>query len=433
MTNQSATLVERTASTTRKSRWPGWIWAVPLAALGIVAWLMVREFSSRGFDVTVSFDDVSGLKAKNTKVSYRGVEVGEVTQVALSSDRGHVEVHLSIHEALKPQVTTGTRFYLEGATPSLSDLSSLKAIVAGPTLVMVPGSGNPQRHFTGIAGKPLPSLAVSIPYLATFTGEVGDLKPGAPVILRGFSVGEVASTELTTDGKTGSLGTAVVLLLDPTRFHIQDVPRVPDWTAVMNATLAKLVDQHLRARLTQSPPLVGRSQIELDTLLDAAPAKLASREGYLEIPTVEGGGITDFTQKLGQLPIKKIGENVRSITDHIQQLTSSPQLKDSIAHLDLALADVDKTMQKVEPQLGPTLDSVHQAVDSLRRAASEIEATTASAQKVIGANPTSPDGNLEQTLRELEGAARSIRALANYLDQHPEALIKGRPGEEPLR
>ena len=37
---------------------------------------------------------------------------------------------------------------------------------------------------------------------------------------------------------------------------------------------------------------------------------------------------------------------------------------------------------------------------------------------------------LENTLQEISAMSRSIRQLTNYLDQHPEALIrgKGKPG-----
>ena len=35
---------------------------------------------------------------------------------------------------------------------------------------------------------------------------------------------------------------------------------------------------------------------------------------------------------------------------------------------------------------------------------------------------------LGETLSELSAAGRSIRLLADYLEQHPEALLYGKPG-----
>ena len=69
----------RTASTIHRSRWPGWIWAIPLAAIGVVAWLLVRTTAKRGLDVTVTFEDVTGVSTQSTKVFYRGIDVGQVS------------------------------------------------------------------------------------------------------------------------------------------------------------------------------------------------------------------------------------------------------------------------------------------------------------------------------------------------------------------
>ncbi len=44
--------------------------------------------------------------------------------------------------------------------------------------------------------------------------------------------------------------------------------------------------------------------------------------------------------------------------------------------------------------------------------------------------PNSPQGQqLDSTLEEVRRAARSVRVLADYLDRHPEALIRGKQGE----
>jgi ABC-type transporter Mla subunit MlaD len=82
------------------------------------------------------------------------------------------------------------------------------------------------------------SLAVSLPYLVKFAGPVGQLKAGSPVTLLGFTVGEVASVQLNTDAAAGRISAAVMVMLDPTRFHIQrNTARVADWGGLMNVTM----------------------------------------------------------------------------------------------------------------------------------------------------------------------------------------------------
>jgi paraquat-inducible protein B len=427
MSGEPITTPQRTVAAVRKGRWPGWIWAVPLAAVGIVIWLVVREMSMHGVSVIVTFEDAAQMKPDTTKVMYRGIQVGKVSEVSLAKDGSKVIVRLDVMDEYTQYLNAGTRFYLAGAKPSLSDPASLKAIIAGPTINMMPGGGASARRFVGIAGEAPERLAVSIPYSVTFSGSAGDLKVGAPVTLQGFTVGEVAAVELTVDPIVGNIATKVGVMLDPLRFHIQGAAPVSgNWTPLMNATLTALIQHNLRARLSQSPPLLGSRQIELATVPVAPPATLRVASGFTEIPSVQGDSIEALVKAAGQLPIREIGDNVRAITQQVKTLVSSPKLKDSIAHLDDALLRLDQTLQEAGPKVAPTLQSVHDTVESLRHTASELDQTAAAARVVIGAGPDAPDGSLQPALLHMSEAARSVRVLADYLDQHPESLIEGR-------
>ena len=417
----------RTAATQQKSRWPGWIWAVPIAALAICGWLVLREISSSGISITLRFDDAAGMKPKDTKITYRGLEIGEVTDVSLARDLGHIVVKADVHTAVRNDLTTGTRFYLKGAQPSLTDLSSLKSVVSGPTIEMVPGIGESTREFAGIDGEPPMPLVVSLPYIASFDGDAGGLKSGSPVSLRGFTVGEVQSTQLITDPKSGKITTPVILALDPTRFHFSGgAPSDGNWRKLLDATLAKLIGEGLRARLSQTPPLVGAQQVSLEMTADKDNASLGTGKQYPEIPAVGGGGIESVVDQVGKLPVAQIGDNVKAITDHVDDLVSGPQLKDTIDHLDQSVAELDRTLQSAGPQIAPTIKSLHQTIDTLRGTAKEIDSAAASLKTMTGGSPASPNGNLQQAMAELTQAGRAVRTLADYLDQHPEALIKGR-------
>lgn len=419
----------RTATGRRTTWWPGWIWAVPLAAIGIVVWLMVRALSSRGIDVRVSFENAWGMSVNNTKVIYRGLQVGAVSKLELAPDGRHIIATLDIDGDLAPYVNSGSGFYLEGAQPTLSDPSSLKSIISGPSIELIPGTGARARQFVGRVGEPPPRFAVTLPYLVTFGSAVGGIPVGSAVTFGGFPVGAVASLELAVDPRSGTVETRARVLLDPTRFHLLGVttPQIPArWSPLMNQALAELVRHGLRASLSQTPPLIGNPQITLEMMPHAAPADLNLTGPTPEIPTVEGGGIQAFAAQLGRVPITQIGANVRAITAHLSALASSPRLEDSLRHLDRALGELDATVHQSGPQVAPTLRSVRQTVDALRRSAAEIDSTAAAASATLNGSAAPPGGNLQDALEELTQAARSIRSLANYLDQHPEALLRGR-------
>jgi paraquat-inducible protein B len=259
-----------------------------------------------------------------------------------------------------------------------------------------------------------------------FSGDVGDLKPGAPVKVRGFTVGEVMDVRLSID-TMGNIVTPVVLALDPTRFHIQDVNATDNnWKDIMNIKLAELVRHGLRARLTQVPPLLGTREVSLEVEPHAAAASLRIESLYPEIPASAGGGVDSLLAQAGEVPLGEIGRNVRDVTAQLKALTSSKELNDSIARLDATLTELDRTVHAIGPRLPATIDSVHAAVDSLRNAAGQIDATAAVARRTIGSRGAEQGANVQDALRELTEAARAARSLANELDERPESIIRGR-------
>jgi paraquat-inducible protein B len=543
--NEHITRTAHIQAETRRSRWPGWIWAIPIAAAGIVIWLGVRAFSTRGIDVTVVFDTAAGMEAGSTNVTYRGLKVGTVSSLALAKDGEHVNATIDMHKEMEPYLRDGTRFWLVGAEPTLSNLASLKSIVAGPTIAMDPGNGSSSRHFTGLSKPPAITeeepgrqfeltanelgsvkqgssvyylglevgkvtgyhftgpgnfrfdifvkapydklvrsgsrfwdasavqismggggvearlvsldalidgavafetspeaeatpvaaagtrfqlhqsksgaddapLSGGVPYRVSFDGAVGDLKIGAPVKLRGFTVGTVTSVGLGFDPKTATLATPVTIALEPLRFHFTDMAPSPAGASseTMNDALRRLVAQGLRAELTHSVPVVGGEIVSLTLVKTAEPATLTEADGMLEIPAAESSGIGALTDKLGNVPISAIGQNVRNLTDHLRAIVASPKIMDSIDRLDQTLGRIDKA----STDLPPMMRRLHQT-------AAQLEETASTANQAMGGGMASQNGNLQSTLKELTGAARSVRSLADYLDRHPEALIKGK-------
>jgi paraquat-inducible protein B len=415
----------RTVADTHKSWWPGWIWGIPVAAIAIVVWLAVRAMSSRGVEVSVAFAEAAGMKPDDTKVRYRGLEVGEVRSVQLAADGLHVTAELDLDRNMERFLHAGTRFYLQGAEGGL-DLSSLKAIIAGPSIVLVPGPGAPRRNFVGLLGQPPASFKVRLPYRVVFAGDAGELKPGAPVKVRGFTVGEVAEVHLSIE-PGGAIVSPVVLILDPTRFNIQGAdPAKSAWRDILNATLEELIQHGLRASLDRAPPLLGTRQVVLEIEPHAVAATLRTEGPYPEIPAAAPAGLENLLKQAGEVPLGEIGRNVRAVTAHLEALVSSKELRDSIVRLDRTLAELDRTIHAVGPKLPPTIESVHAAVDSLRKAAVQIDDTADVARRTIGSGSARQGGNVQDALRELTEAARAARSLADEIDERPESLIRGR-------
>jgi paraquat-inducible protein B len=415
---------QRTVAAIRHSRWPGWIWAVPLAALAIGLWLGIGALATGGVDVTVVFDQGAGMQPGNTEVVYRGLKVGELKSLTLDSDGTHVLARLAIDQSAKKFLARGARFWLQGGRPSLGDPASLKAIIAGPTIMLEPGRGAPERSFVGVDHKPaiLGPQGEMVTYALAFDGPVGNLKVDAPVKLRGFTVGEVRKVGFYFDAAHGTIATPVTIVLDPRRFHIRGATRVStNRRAFLNGVLNQMISAGMRAQMTQDPPFIGSYQISLEYLTGSSPAKLDTSNPELPlIPTQSTAAGKSIIQKADEVPIDKIAGRILDIADHIDQIVASPALQQSVVHLERTLASLNRTADRAGPQ-------ITQLVTELRQTANEMDTATAAANRLLGGSPAYQQNNLQTAVQELTATARSLRALADYLNRHPRSLLTG-PG-----
>lgn len=431
--NEFRPMPPRTEAATRRGRWPGWIWSVPVAALLVVGWLALRAVTQTGTAITITFHDSHGISAGNTDIVYRGMKVGKVTGVTLAKDGVTVKVHARVDDFASRFLTKGTLFWLRGAKPNLGNLSTLGAILSGPTIVMHPGAmhpgvmhpavthaeeGKPTTDFAGLARKPavLGDHGAPQSYGVSFQGAVGALSPGDAVTLRGFTVGEVKDIGFRYDAGSGALSTPVTLSLYPKLFHIEGSAG-PNGGAALKTALGTLVREGLRAQLSRDPPLIGAYRVTLAMVPGAPGAELTASDGVPEIPAASGGGIGSVIARIDQVPVKRIAQNVLDATRRADALVASPKLEDSIAQLDAALRQVHDTAKTAGPKIA-------RIVQSLRKTAGELDQAASAADKVAGGAPS--QNSMGKALREITEAARSIRALADFLDRHPEALIQGR-------
>jgi paraquat-inducible protein B len=115
----------------RRKTWsPGLVWAIPLAALLIVAYLGIQALIHRGEVVTVTFSRAAGARPHETKVLYQGVEAGQLIKIVPNEDGRRLDFQLRLVPQANAGLNSNARFWLIGASPTFSDLSSLRAVVS---------------------------------------------------------------------------------------------------------------------------------------------------------------------------------------------------------------------------------------------------------------------------------------------------------------
>lgn len=178
-----------------------WIWLLPLAALGLVAYLFYGLAREHGPTISITFESADGLTAEQTLVRYKAVTLGVVKRIELSEDLSHVVVQVRMSENAKDLLNDKTRFWVARPRFSggLSGLQTgLETLVSGAYVAMDPGppGGKSQSDFVGLE-KP-PSVRRDQPgsvYYLT-AKSIGGIGEGAPIYYRDVNVGEVLSWEL---------------------------------------------------------------------------------------------------------------------------------------------------------------------------------------------------------------------------------------------
>lgn len=199
MTEQENLAVEPVIAKFRKTRWPGMIWVLPIAAAVIVGWLGISAYMRRGPQVTVTFP-ISGGLDEGTTVEYRGLVVGHVMDVRIGKSLSQMQVDIRFESTMKGHLGKGTLFWIAGRQVSITDLSSLKSVIAGPYIDILPHDGPTVGEFTGLPNNPVvdPELAgVDVIIQAVHKG---NLAPSAGIFYGGFRIGTVEDVKMIPNG-----------------------------------------------------------------------------------------------------------------------------------------------------------------------------------------------------------------------------------------
>jgi paraquat-inducible protein B len=359
-----------------------------------------------------------GSLDNGTPVFFRRLQVGQVASYELNKDGRSLDLKVFVKAPYDQYVNPDTRFWqASGIDVSLSasglkvQTQSVLSILVGGIAFETPASDPVLRPAAANTVFQLFSNreeALKLPardpqtYVLVFKQSVRGLVAGAPVEFRGIPVGEVESVNAQVDVKTFEFSAPVTIHLDAERLGVRIVDLKPgeDIATVRRKLIGTLVSHGVRAQLRTGNLLTGALFVTFDFFPDAPPATVDWSQKPVQLPTTSGQlegvetNVASIIKKLDQVPFKGIGDDLQK-----------------------AIAEFDRT-----------LVSARGALDSARGTLDSGRGTLDNANRLI--EPNSVLGaELGNTLQEVTRAARSLRVLADYLERHPEALIRGKTGE----
>ncbi len=316
--------------------------------------------------------------------------------------------------------------------------------------------------------------------VAYFSGNVRGLQQGSTVEFRGVRVGTVTDISLVYDAGSQIMRIPVRMELDPDRLTVigsGSGARRQDPAGFLD----QLVEQGLRAQLDLKSFVTGQLSVGLDIRPDTPLERVGDAGGAYELPTLPST-LDRVAQVLQDLPLTELAGKLISTLDAAERLVSSGELDAAVRNAARAADDASRLVVALEARIAPLADTAAAALEQARASVAGVEAGAqrtladygalaqaasvrmealatrldatldslaalparlepiiqpgaAAMQEARGALENAKEllaeqsrtrYNLDVALEELAAAARSLRVMADYLEQHPEALLRGK-------
>lgn len=383
-----------------------------------------------GREFALVADDLGSLDI-GSPIYLRRVPVGQVLAYAMTPDGRHIRFTIFVTAPYDRFVSAHSRFWHAsgidvdlGAQGLHVQTQSMVSVLAGGIAFQdlpdpddaTPPEAPERTQFTLYAQQ---SDALKLPdsqgfdYRLLFASSVRGLAVGAPVEYRGLPIGEV--TRIAVDGSGGEANPEPKIAVDirvyPRRLPTINKSGPEDMSlADQRKRIDPMVRRGFRAQLRSGSLLTGQLYVALDFIKGVPPVRIDWNTTPPTMPTAPGSldslqdSLASITRKLDAIPFDQLAADLhRDLGD----------LDSSLKHVDDLVQHLDSG---VVPEAQKTLADARKAVDDLRKTLGTVDQT-------VGPQATN-------ALNEVSKAATSLRGLADYLERHPESLLKGKP-EDP--
>jgi paraquat-inducible protein B len=377
-----------------------------------------------GREFVLKADDMGSLDI-GSPVFFRRLQVGQVSSYQLDPSGAGMTLHVFVNAPYDKYVTNDTRFWHASGVDVSLDTTGVKINTESLVSILIGGLAfqDPPETIDGTVKPEADVLSnfqlfsdraeamkrhdkIVDTYVLNFKESVRGLLVGAPIDFRGIVVGEVAAIYTHFDKATRQFSIPVEVRIFPERFTSRYDRTAKGEAQADGGRVVKdrkefadyLVAHGLRAQLKTASLLTGQLYVSVDFFPAAPKATINWDNGVPELPTIPGNlqglqeSITSLVAKLNKIPFEGIGKDVQQ-----------------------TLVDADALVKTLNTEVAP-----------------EARATLAAAHEaLVSANRTlQSDSPLQQstadTMRELSRTAAAFRTLAEYLERHPEALIRGK-------
>lgn len=283
-------------------------------------------------------------------------------------------------------------------------------------------------------------------YILYFDASLTGLDAGAQVKFRGVNIGSVKEVLIHYNQEDDDSALPVVIEIDEQMLQ-EKTDLSPD--VDRQARMKVQIERGLRARLESQSLLTGLLFVNLEYLPEVPAVYHQVNPTREEIPTAPNQiqvFMQDFAQiaqklnlvlgkldtSLADLQVKDLNNGLTNLLASLNRLSSSPDITNTLASANEALTEFRAILKDLRPEIDKLVTSADRALASSGETMTEVRNSVQEIRDVLA-----PRGPLRRdvttALEEVANAARSISSLAEFLNQHPNALLSGRsvPATQP--
>jgi len=293
-------------------------------------------------------------------------------------------------------------------------------------------------------------------YVAYFEESTKGLRVGSNVLMNGVRIGYVSEIALLVEETNYDTLTRVTLEILPDNFILVRSGE-PVATGMERDTDHETLVSHagLRAQLEIEAVVTGQLLVNLAMRPDTAAVMRGGDSIHPEIPTVPSSVAQLLANVQGWLSevrtdfdLSVIGGSLENILTGMDELVNSPDIRDALSGVNTLLnaeatqtlaADLDSTLAELRSAIGDARTlfrsaqgdlaalrkGILPAVTTLDEALMEAEQALEAAKMQLRGDSVQAN-QLENTLEEIERAARAINNFFDYVERNPEALLRGK-------
>ena len=359
-------------------------------------------------------------------VVWRDITVGEVLGYDIGDGMGPVTVTVFVRSPYDGFVRKSTHFWnASGLSINVGgdgihvELASLQALVSGGVAFDTPKEGDQTvlpagsefRLYRNYAEAQEAGYTDRQAFVSYFESSVRGLTRGSPVEFFGIQIGIVTDVMLEFDPALSRVRVRVRYEIQPERIGDAGVASRTDPVQAARALVAK----GMRAQMQSGSLITGSQVLALNIVPGIAPETLGKEGEMYVIPSTGGGfdnilaSVSSIAAKLERLPLDEIVTN----------------LNGTLRSTSGAMSSLQELAHKADQGLSPVLSKLPAVVTALQDAVIKAGRTLGSLDSSYGRD-SQFNRELERAMVQVGDTARSIRLLADFLDRHPEALVRGR-------